>query len=240
MRVFEYQLCDVFTATPFHGNQLAIFENAGDLTPAEMQKLANETNLSETTFIIRRSPEMERIRGIRVRIFTTTEELPFAGHPTLGTSAFIRQYLPEYADCDSITLELNVGAVGVQFSQPSHRAIHGEMTQPDPVFGQIHDHAAVAHAIGVNVDDLAVNMPAQTVSTGMAFCIVPFRSVDALAKLRVSPPAAEDYLSRSDAKFFYCKLAVEFDHSVEDSLHQMRIDEVALRLHDFLMHALSG
>ncbi len=204
MREFEYQLCDVFTTTPYQGNQLAVFENAGNLTLAEMQKLASETNLSETTFIIRRSAEMERLRGVRVRIFTTEEELPFAGHPTLGTSSFIRQYFPEYADRELITLELNVGPISVRFSRPSRGTIHGEMTQPDPVFGQIHERAAVAHAISVAVDDLATDMPIQTISTGMPFCIVPFRSVDGLSQLRISPAAADSYLRNCDAKFFYC------------------------------------
>ncbi|MGC1296319.1 MAG: PhzF family phenazine biosynthesis protein [Alloacidobacterium sp.] len=204
MRQFEYRICDVFTDTLFQGNQLAIFEDAGSLTPAEMQKLANETNLCETTFIIRRSPEMERLRGVRVRIFTTAEELPFAGHPTLGTSTFIRQYLREYADREVITLELNIGAVSVRFSHPSYGAMHGEMTQPDPVFGQMHDRAAVAQAIGVATEDLAVDMPLQTISTGLPYCIVPLRSVDALSKLRISLSAAEEYLRGRDAKFFYC------------------------------------
>src|SRR5271170_5377612 len=113
MRTFEYRLCDVFTDTRFHGNQLAIFEDAGGLTPDEMQKLACETNLSETTFIIRRSLEMERLRGVRVRIFTTREELPFAGHPTLGTSTTIRAFFPEYAGAEEIVLDLNVGKVPV-------------------------------------------------------------------------------------------------------------------------------
>ena len=203
MREFAYSLCDVFTDTPLQGNQLAVFENAGDLTPAEMQKLANETNLSETTFIIRRPLEMERLRGVRVRIFTTQEELPFAGHPTLGTSTFIRQYLPEYADREVITLELNVGAINVRFSQPPHGALHGEMTQRDPVFGQIHDPAAVAQAIGTSASDLA-DMPLQTVSTGLPYCIVPFCSVDTLSQLRISASAAEKYLRDTDAKFFYC------------------------------------
>ena len=132
------------------------------------------------------------------------EELPFAGHPTLGTSTFIRQYLPEYADREVITLELNVGPISIRFSQPSHRALHGEMTQPDPVFGQMHDPAAVAQAIGINANDLATDMPVQTVSTGLPYCIVPFRSIDALSQLRISPSAAENYLRNTDAKFFYC------------------------------------
>ncbi|QNI31161.1 PhzF family phenazine biosynthesis protein [Alloacidobacterium dinghuense] len=204
MRAFDYHLCDVFTDTPFHGNQLAVFENAGDLTQEEMQKIAKETNLSETTFIVRRSPEMEKLRGVRVRIFTTQEELPFAGHPTLGTSTFIRQHLPEYADCESIELELNVGPVSVRFSPPLNGAVHGEMTQPDPIFGQLHDHIEVARAIGVKADDLAMEMPVQTVSTGLPYCIVPFRAVDALSQLRIPAAAAEEYLSDKDAKFFYC------------------------------------
>jgi trans-2,3-dihydro-3-hydroxyanthranilate isomerase len=204
MREFTYYLCDVFTSTPFHGNQLAVFESAAGLTSAEMQALAKETNLSETTFIVRRSPEMEAKRGLRVRIFTTQEELPFAGHPTLGTASFIRQFLPEYAERATITLELNVGAVTVRFPAGQHGALQGEMTQPDPVFGQMHDPASVAQAIGISADDLAPGMPIQTVSTGLPYCIVPFRSVDVLSRLRISLAAAENYLHATDAKFFYC------------------------------------
>ena len=111
-----YRLCDVFTATPLQGNQLAVFEDAGDLTTAEMQKLANETNLSETTFIIRRDSAIERAKGVRVRIFTTHEELPFAGHPTLGTACTIRSFFPEYAGAEQIVLDLNIGKIPVQFS----------------------------------------------------------------------------------------------------------------------------
>jgi trans-2,3-dihydro-3-hydroxyanthranilate isomerase len=204
MRAFDYHLCDVFTATPFAGNQLAVFEDAGDLSATEMQALASETNLSETTFIQRRRPEFERQRGVRVRIFTTQEELPFAGHPTLGTATFIREYLPEYAGSDSIKLELNVGAVTVRFPAEQHGAIHGEMTQPDPIFGAVHDRGAIAKAIDIPVDDLAPEMPIQTVSTGMPFCIVPFRSADVLSRLRSAGASVDDYLRRSDAKFFYC------------------------------------
>lgn len=203
MRELAYRLCDVFTSTPFHGNQLAVFDDAGSLTAAEMQRLANETNLSEATFILRRSLEMEALRGVRVRIFTTREELPFAGHPTLGTASFIRQFIPEYADKEAITLELNVGAVTVDFSAQQQGSIHGEMTQPDPVFGQMHDSASVARAISVPVDDLAPQMPIQTVSTGLPYCIVAFRCVDALTRLRISPALAEAYLGKTDAKFFY-------------------------------------
>jgi trans-2,3-dihydro-3-hydroxyanthranilate isomerase len=204
MREFEYSLCDVFTNTPLQGNQLAVFENAGELSPVEMQRLAKETSLSETTFIIRRSAEMERLRGVRVRIFTTEEELPFAGHPTLGTSAWIRRHLPEFSDSEMVKLELNVGAVSVRFSQTTGVAMHGEMTQPDPVFGQVHDRNTVAHSIGVSIDEIASDTPLQTVSTGLPYCIVPFRSVEALSRLRMAQTTASEYLDNADAKFFYC------------------------------------
>ena len=205
MRIFDYHLCDVFTSTPLAGNQLAVFADAGDLSTAEMQALARETNLSETTFLQRRRPEFEQQRGVRVRIFTTQEEVPFAGHPTLGTASFIRQFLPEYAGREVITLELNVGAVNVRFSaQQQGASLYGEMTQPNPVFGSMHEAQTIARVLGVSNDDLALEMPIQTVSTGLPFCIVPFRSVDALAHLRLSPALAEDYLRGTEAKFFYC------------------------------------
>jgi trans-2,3-dihydro-3-hydroxyanthranilate isomerase len=83
-------------------------------------------------------------------------------------------------------------------------AVHGEMTQPNPVFGQMHDPAAIAQTIGIDASDLASNMPLQTVSTGLPYCIVPFRSIDALSQLRMSPSTSEKYLRNTDAKFFYC------------------------------------
>src|SRR5260221_191414 len=81
---------DVFTSVPLEGNQLAVFADGSSLTDAEMQALAKEMNLSETTFILPRDAAIERERGVRVRIFTVNEELPFAGHPTLGTAMVLR------------------------------------------------------------------------------------------------------------------------------------------------------
>jgi trans-2,3-dihydro-3-hydroxyanthranilate isomerase len=218
MREFAYHLCDVFTSRPLAGNQLAIFPDAGALTDAEMQALARETNLSETTFICRRDAHTERERGIRVRIFTTQEELPFAGHPTLGTAATIRQNFPEYEGAETIRLDLNAGVVPVHFphrENPS-RAIFGEMTQPEPKFGAYHDPAELAPALGLAVEDLDAASPPQTVSTGMPFCIVPLRSVEALGRLRVHPGESEAYLRTSDAKFFYA-IAPEGSNSGNDA-----------------------
>jgi trans-2,3-dihydro-3-hydroxyanthranilate isomerase len=205
MREFEYRLCDVFTDRPLVGNQLAIFLDAGALSDAEMQALACETNLSETTFICRRDADVERERGVRVRIFTTEEELPFAGHPTLGTAATIRSVFPEFAGAERVVLDLNVGQVPVVFdgAHSGPRAVFGEMTQPTPRFGQEHDPALLAPVLGLEASDFAEEWKPQTVSTGMPFAIVILRSIEALGRLRVDAKASERYLRSSDAKFFY-------------------------------------
>ena len=86
---YDFVQLDVFTRTPLAGNPLAVFTDARGLTDKQMQALAREMNLSETTFILPREPEVEATNGKRVRIFTTSEELPFAGHPTLGTALYL-------------------------------------------------------------------------------------------------------------------------------------------------------
>ena len=201
----EYHLCDVFTDTPFAGNQLAVFPDAGHLSTAQMQILARETNLSETTFICRRDAAIEQERGVRVRIFTTEEEFPFAGHPTLGTAATIRNLFPEYMNANLIRLDLNAGIVPVAFAatQTGSRAVYGEMTQPEPVFGLKHDPERIAPLLGLSVEDLASQWIPQSVSTGLPQCLVPLKSVEALGRLRIDHSKAERYLRDSDAKFFY-------------------------------------
>jgi trans-2,3-dihydro-3-hydroxyanthranilate isomerase len=201
-----YRLCDVFTATAFQGNQLAVFEDAGELTSVEMQKLANETNLSETTFIVRRDAATERREGVRVRIFTTQEELPFAGHPTLGTACTIRSFFPEYADAEEIVLDLNIGKIPVVFSPDRQRGNvpYGVMTQARPAFGALHEPARAAAALGLSAADLLAGAMPQTVSTGLAYCVVPLRSLEALGRLQIPQREAAAYLATMGARFFYC------------------------------------
>src|SRR4249919_1975454 len=117
---------DVFTSVPLEGNQLAVFADGRGLGDAEMQALAKEMNPSETTFILPRDAATERERGVRVRIFTVDEELPFAGHPTLGTAMVLRnEALRNDASrnealggglADEVALDLNVGRIPVRFS----------------------------------------------------------------------------------------------------------------------------
>jgi len=204
-RSYEYALVDVFAEQPLEGNALAIFPDARGLTSAEMQALARETNLSETTFILPRAPEVEGERGVHVRIFTVREELKFAGHPTLGTASWLHLNHPILRGAREITLDLRVGPIPVSFTeQEGGPGVFGTMRQNDPIFGEIHDPAAVAQAVGLAIDDLDATLPIQTVSTGMAFCIVPLRSLEVAARLAIPQAAAQAYLARRDVRFFHC------------------------------------
>jgi len=126
---------DVFTDRALTGNALAVFLDGRGLSSEQMQALARETNLSETTFILPGDAATEKSRGVRVRIFTVEEELPFAGHPTLGT-AFVLRGQPGASE---VRLDLNVGTVPVRFTQETSQPVFGEMTQKDPEFGAIHN-----------------------------------------------------------------------------------------------------
>jgi trans-2,3-dihydro-3-hydroxyanthranilate isomerase len=189
---------DVFTSVPLKGNQLAVFADGRSLSDAEMQALAREMNLSETTFILPRDAATERERGVRVRIFTVDEEMPFAGHPTLGTAMVLRGN----SGAEEVALDLNVGRIPVRFSTRDGLPF-GMMTQRDPEFGEKHTRENVARAAGLAVDDIADDLPIQTVSTGNAFAIVPLKSLAVLQKLSPTWANMKAYLDKSDAKFFY-------------------------------------
>lgn len=197
-RRFSFVQLDVFTTVPLEGNQLAVFPDARGLSDAEMQSVAREMNLSETTFILPGEAAVEREGGVRVRIFTVSEELPFAGHPTLGTAMLLRGN----GNAEAIDLDLNVGKIPVRFSSRDGFPF-GVMTQRDPEFGETHTREAVARAAGLQPADIADDVPIQTVSTGNAFAIVPLKSLAVLQNLAPTATAMGGYLSKTDAKFFY-------------------------------------
>src|SRR5436853_7145069 len=144
MRRYSFIKVDVFTRRPLEGNQLAVLTDARGLTSAQMQSLAREMRLSETTFILPRDRATEKKHGIKVRIFTPEEQLPFAGHPTLGT-AFV---LCDGAKKAEVMLDLTVGSIPVTFSR-RNGAVFGEMRQRDPEFGSTHSPEAVARALAL-------------------------------------------------------------------------------------------
>jgi trans-2,3-dihydro-3-hydroxyanthranilate isomerase len=196
MRRFHYKLIDVFTKEPLAGNMLAVFTDARGLNDVEMQKLAKETNLSETTFIFPREKDVEAKSGVKVRIFTVSEELEFAGHPTLGTANVLRT-----SNEKQINLDLRVGKIPVVFGDGA--GAFGEMTQRDPEFGRKHKREDIAPLGGLRAEDLRDDLPIQTVSTGMAFMIVPVKSPELMQKLEYNAATAQRYLDKSDAKFIF-------------------------------------
>jgi trans-2,3-dihydro-3-hydroxyanthranilate isomerase len=190
---------DVFSSRALEGNSLAVFFDGRRLSDAEMQAIAQEMNLSETTFILPRDKGTERERGVRVRIFTVQEELPFAGHPTLGTAFALRGD----SGVKEIVLELNVGKVPVRFEEAADAPAFGEMTQVDPVFGLQHDREAVARATGLSVEDFDASLPIETVSKGLAYTVVPLKSLAVIQTLRVDLNRASEYLEKTGGKFLY-------------------------------------
>jgi trans-2,3-dihydro-3-hydroxyanthranilate isomerase len=190
---------DVFSSRKLEGNSLAVFSDGRGLTDAEMQSIAREMNLSETTFILPRDAAAEREHGIRVRIYTVQEELPFAGHPTLGTAFALRGK----SGVPQVTLELNVGKVPVHFEDHAGEPPFGEMTQIDPTFLMQHNRDAVARATGISIQDFDESLPIETVSTGVPFTVAPLKSLAVIQNLQVDSAGAAEYLAKSAAKFFY-------------------------------------
>jgi trans-2,3-dihydro-3-hydroxyanthranilate isomerase len=197
----EYSVVDVFTTTALAGNPLAVVIDTIGLSTERMQAIAREFNLSETTFVQRRPALVEQSDGVRVRIFTRQEELPFAGHPTLGTASVLKLNAPECLHKDIIRLALKVGPVPVHFEDPV--SLFGEMTQRDPEFGTELDPAEVARLTGLSLDDLDPSLRPQIVSTGNPFAIVLLRSAKLLARLHVKQQEATEWLRARGARWFF-------------------------------------
>ncbi len=174
----NFYILDVFAEKKYAGNQLAVFRNAAGISGEEMQKLAREVNFSETTFIL----SDEQVNGgFDVRIFTPNEEVPFAGHPTIGTAHIIRNEILGGA-AESVTLKLKVGQIPVTFSADGY----SWMKQVEPKFGQRHQPEALAEVLGLDVREIDDRFPIEEVSTGLPFFIVPLKSLAALKKAKVN------------------------------------------------------
>jgi trans-2,3-dihydro-3-hydroxyanthranilate isomerase len=200
-RTLDYYLVDVFTTAAFAGNPLAVVMNTAQLTAAQMQSIAGEFNLSETTFVERRAASIEEAEGVRVRIFTTEEELPFAGHPTLGTARVLKLTAPATIRDSVLTLAENVGPILVRF--PDADSSFAEMAQHDPEFGPELDPVEVARLSGLSVDDLDPSTSPQVVSTGNGFAVVLLRSLEALGRVGVLQSESTAWLRAQGARWFY-------------------------------------
>ena len=177
MTKLNFHIVDVFAETKYAGNQLAVFRGAGKLSGVEMQRIAREINFSETTFILSDEPNKG---GFEVRIFTPREEVPFAGHPTLGTAYIINQAILQ-GKANEVVLNLKVGQIPVRFSPDGYCW----MKQIQPVFGPTHEAGILADVLGLDVHDLDERFPVEEVSTGLPFFIVPLKTIAALRQAKV-------------------------------------------------------
>ena len=172
MHTFRYVVADVFTETPLEGNPVAVFTDGRDLSDEEMQRLARELNLSESVFVL----PSEADAHARIRIFTPSAELPFAGHPTLG-SAFV---LAAPLQASIVRLETGMGVVPVALEREQGRIVFGRMDQPLPTWKDFTDEADLFAALGVAGSEL----PVEVYENGPRFVYVALGSEDGVAALR--------------------------------------------------------
>lgn len=192
MRNLRYYIVDVFAERKYAGNQLAVFRNAKDISGEEMQQIAREINYSETTFIL---SDEQNSGGFDVRIFTPMEEVPFAGHPTIGTAQIIHDEILR-GSADRVVLNLKVGPIPVTFSPDGY----SWMKQIQPVFGQQHQPEILADVLNLDAADIDGGFPVEEVSTGLPFFIVPLSNIAALKKARVDREKCFDLIRGTVAK----------------------------------------
>lgn len=176
----KYYHVDVFTSQKFGGNQLAVFTDARGLTTDEMQTIAREMNFAETTFVL---PPQNADNHFKVRIFTPTIEMPMAGHPTIGT-AYVLRHTSMYTE-SLLRFEEGVGVVPVELEERAD-GIFATMTQPLPTFGPVYTtHNNLAILLGLNAEDISRERPAQVVTCGVPYLIIPVTDVDAVRRISV-------------------------------------------------------
>jgi trans-2,3-dihydro-3-hydroxyanthranilate isomerase len=192
MANLSFYLVDVFAEAKYQGNQLAVVRNAAGLSPEMMQQIANETHFSETTFI---KSDLQRSGGYDVRIFTPQQEVPFAGHPTLGTAYVIRNYIAADRPA-ALKLNLGVGQIPVTFQKGADGEEVAWMKQKPPAFNENFSIDELAPILQLPKDSFDSRYPIQEVSTGMPFMIVPLKTLDAVKKARTNLSLLEKIADR--------------------------------------------
>ncbi len=200
-----FYITDVFGLSKYTGNQLATIIVEEEISQDEMQKIAKEFNFSETTFILFPTPNSDRYK---VKIFTPEEELPFAGHPTLGTAYIIwQEYMQNQGN--TVTLELKVGPIKVEVLPDGYLW----MTQNPAIFGEAYPPSDIAELLNLSEDDLDNSYPIQTVSTGLDFTIIPLKTLSALKKASINIDKYNRYFKSKIHKPFYLFCFDPYDDS---------------------------
>lgn len=209
MRQYRFLQLDVFTDRALSGNPLAVFPEAEGLSDGEMQQIAREMNLSETVFVLPPSDE-KALR--RLRIFTPGRELPFAGHPVVGTwNALAREGVVPLPDggsgLTSIQQEVGIGVlqVDVEFveGQPARVVMTQGKFEAQAEVEDAHERAEIERGLGLAPEDLDEGLPIQTISTGISTLAVPIRSLEALGRCRVNAAVLSEAYTRAGASSCY-------------------------------------
>jgi trans-2,3-dihydro-3-hydroxyanthranilate isomerase len=182
MNSLAFHLVDVFAEEKYAGNQLAVVRNAGMLSGAKMQRIANEMHFSETSFIL---SDDKRNGGYDVRIFTPATEMPFAGHPTLGTAYIIKHNVAD-EDVNKVVLNLKAGQIPVTFENDAENQETLWMKQMPPGFGRSFDAGKISDMLNLDVSEIDNRYPVQEVSTGIPFVIIPLKTLDAVRRVKIS------------------------------------------------------
>jgi len=177
----RFYIVDVFAESRLTGNQLAVFRDCASLSTPSMQRIAQEMHYSETTFITSEEPHNG---GYDVRVFTPGYELPFAGHPTLGT-AYIVQSQIIGKPATKVVLNMKVGQIPVTFSYRGGAPDVLWMRQKNPTFGRTFSRERVAKVLGLKTSDIDSKFPVRLVSTGLPFLIVPLAGLKAIRGIKV-------------------------------------------------------
>jgi len=196
MKRLTFYIVDVFAVEKYSGNQLAVFTDAAHLSEAQMQVFAKEMNYSETTFIT--STEVQN-GGYNVRIFTPAKELPFAGHPTLGTAYIIQQEIIKQS-VETVSLNLKVGQIPVTWHNSEEAGEVLWMRQNPPTFHQKLEASALAVVLGLEEDEIDSRFPIQEVSTGIPFIIIPLKTHESLKRIRVNRDKYFNLVEKTEAK----------------------------------------
>jgi trans-2,3-dihydro-3-hydroxyanthranilate isomerase len=191
-----FYIVDVFAEQKYAGNQLAVFRNAAALSTEQMQCIAREMNYSETTFIL---SEKQHNKGFPVRIFTPTQEVPFAGHPTLGTVFILQQEVIRQA-VDTISLNLQVGQIPVMLNYQNLAPDVLWMRQNSPTFGQRFEIQEIAAILNLSASEIDDRYAIEEVSTGIPFIIVPLKTYAALRKAKVNKELFFQRIETTQAK----------------------------------------
>lgn len=192
----SFYIVDVFAEERYSGNQLAVFRNVKELCEKEMQKIAREINFSETTFIL---SDEKHNGGYDVRIFTPQTEVPFAGHPTLGTAHIILKEIIK-KPINKIILNLKIGQIPVTYSEANERSSILWMRQREPVFGETFEADLVSKIIDLDTKEIDERFPIQSVSTGLPTVIVPLKTLKSVKRASVVNSKYLEFTANIDAK----------------------------------------